>query len=307
MSIESVAASTVTTDALVEAWNAAYAGYFVDVSRDATGLRAHVEAGSIDLGRSVVLRDGGRPIALSLLGARPVDTSDDAVGERGWIGGFGVAPSHRGHGVAGRLIDEQLDVARRSGVAFVDLEVLTQNWARRVYERAGFTVRRRLLVLSGPLDPTTTAGDTPDPPGWLLTSRATEVEASVRGMAAISGCHRAPWGREPTHLGLDADVVVLSTGPGSGTVPQAGDEADGILLLRPLPERVAVLAAAARDDRAAHRLARGLAREYAGTTCRVVNEPEGSPLVAALGAVGMVEELAQHEMRVELSPANAST
>lgn len=80
MSIESVAASTVTTDALVEAWNAAYAGYFVDVSRDAAGLQAHVETGSIDLGRSVVLRDGGRPIALSLLGARSVETSDAAAG-----------------------------------------------------------------------------------------------------------------------------------------------------------------------------------------------------------------------------------
>jgi hypothetical protein len=221
MSIESVAASTVTTDALVEAWNAAYAGSFVDVSRDVPGLRAHVEAGSIDLGTSVVLRDGGRPIALSLLGARPVDTSDAAAGERGWIGGFGVAPSHRG--------------------------------------------------------------------------------------PVLAGGHRAQWGREPAHLGLDADVVALSTGPGSGTVPQAGDEADGILLLHPVPERVAVPAAAARDDRAAHRLARALAREYAGATCRVVNEPEGSPLVAALGAVGVVEELAQHEMRVELSPANAST
>ena len=302
--MESAAASTVTIDVLVEAWNAAYAGYFVDVSRDADGLRGHVEGGSIDLERSVVVFEGGRPVALSLLGVRPLGNAGEA-GERGWIGGFGVAPTHRGRGVAGRLVDEQLDVARRSGVGFVDLEVLTQNWARRVYERAGFTVRRRLLVLSGRLD-TPPTGTWPGEPGWVGTSRATKVEASVRGMAAITGGHQAPWGREPMHLVLDPDLVVLSTGPGSGTVPRAGDEADGILLLRPSPGHVAVLAAAARDDTAAHRLSLALARAYAGATCRVVNEPEGSPLIAALETVGLGEDLAQHEMRVELSPANAS-
>lgn len=306
MSIESVAASTVTTDVLVEAWNAAYAGYFVDVSRDATGLRAHVEAGSIDLLRSVVLLDGGRPVALSLLGARPPGAAEDEPGERGWIGGFGVAATHRGQGVAGRLIDEQLDVARRSGVRSVGLEVLTQNWARRVYERAGFTVRRRLLVLSGRLEATPTP-TRPGDPGWARTSRATDDEACVRGMAAVTGGLRAPWGREPAHLVLDPALVVLSTGTGSGTAPRARDEADGILLLRPSPGCVAVLAAAARDDTAARRLAAALAREYAGATCRLVNEPEGSPLVAALEAVGLGEDLAQHEMRVELSPANGST
>lgn len=59
---------------------------------------------------------------------------------------------------------------------------------------------------------------------------------------------------------------------------------------------VELLGAVAADAPAAQALADELAVEYGGLTCRVVNEPEGSPLVAALAARGLVEVLAQHEM-----------
>ncbi len=161
VSIESRRVSEVAESVLVDAWNAAYDGYFVPMRRTAEDLRAHVRVGSIDLRRSIVWLEDDRPVALSLLGVRPAGTpaaavssdADGAAGSRGWVGGFGVAPSHRGRGLAGPLIEEQLVVARSTGVRHVVLEVLEQNWARRVYERAGFAITRRLLVLTGTLAP----------------------------------------------------------------------------------------------------------------------------------------------------------
>jgi ribosomal protein S18 acetylase RimI-like enzyme len=49
-----------------------------------------------------------------------------------------VLPSHRGRGVGLALLDAVAERARRQGCRKVTLEVLENNPARRLYERAGF-------------------------------------------------------------------------------------------------------------------------------------------------------------------------
>jgi ribosomal protein S18 acetylase RimI-like enzyme len=49
-----------------------------------------------------------------------------------------VAPSHRGRGVGGALLDHVAEAARAAGYCAVTLEVRRDNDARRLYERAGF-------------------------------------------------------------------------------------------------------------------------------------------------------------------------
>lgn len=91
----------------------------------------HVVAGDLDLDSSPVLIDGGELVGFSYLGRR---------GDRGWIGGFGVAPAHRGRGVGREIFAEQMAVIRRLGLARVQLEVLRQNWAKKLYARGGIAL-----------------------------------------------------------------------------------------------------------------------------------------------------------------------
>src|SRR5690606_25575394 len=88
VSIESRRVSEVAESVLVDAWNAAYDGYFVPMRRTAEDLRAHVRVGSIDLRRSIVWLEDDRPVALSLLGVRPSDIPA-AAGSTGADGAAG--------------------------------------------------------------------------------------------------------------------------------------------------------------------------------------------------------------------------
>ncbi|WP_045300498.1 GNAT family N-acetyltransferase [Saccharothrix sp. ST-888] len=57
------------------------------------------------------------------------------------IQGFGVLPAFRGRGIGALLIDAAIDAARTDGIRRMTLRVLGRNTsARRLYERAGFTV-----------------------------------------------------------------------------------------------------------------------------------------------------------------------
>jgi ribosomal protein S18 acetylase RimI-like enzyme len=334
--VRAVPASGLGLDRLVEIWNRAYAGYFVPMSWDLAQLRRHVEIGSIDLERSLVWMDGADPVALSLLGVRGpgfraesehstgwgadhskssaqdlplgcagvraesehstgwgADHSKSSahflpreLGERGWIGGFGIAPSHRGRGLAAGLLREQLAVARESGVHCVQLEVLTQNWAARSYERAGFVTTRRLSVLHGTLaDPWASAAASPAA-RWLA---ATDVPDLALQLRRLHGACPAAWTREPESHLLHLDELRCLT------VEEPGDPS-AALVLRDQAGTLQVVDAAAQDETAARLLVAALVGEHRGRECRVVNEPEGSPLVAAFAAAGLIEVLAQYEM-----------
>jgi ribosomal protein S18 acetylase RimI-like enzyme len=293
----------VPLDVLVEAWNRAYTGYPVDVRRDAAGFAEHVRSTSVDLGRSLVQFDTGLPdgpVALALLGVR-----SGRAGDRGWVAGFGVAPWHRGRGLAVPLAADLLDVAARAGVREVSLEVLTSNTAaRRTYERVGFAARRRLLVLSGRLEePAAARADD----GQLLEPGAVDDAAlawaheRVADLSVLPGGQAQPWGREPRHVGGGRDLVVGFAGPRAaptavviGRVVRPPRASTGATVLT-------VLTASALDATARADGRRCPPRSFAGATCRVANEPERSTLADAFREAGLAEVLDQHEMHVDLS------
>lgn len=268
--MRTMALDTLPLDTLVRVWNGVYADYFVPMTRDADQLRSHLETGSVDASLSRLWFAGEEPVGLSLLGVR---------GERGWVGGFGVIPSHRGAGLATRMIRDQLDVAAAAGLARVGLEVLADNPARHLYERAGFTTTRLLHVLTGTLAP---SGGGKEEAWW------SEASPEVTGQLTSMLPSPAPWGREAAYL--PADPVVL--GAGDPASPSA------LLLLRRTPAGWSLLAGGAATRAAAAAVVGRLATDHEGTDIRVVNEPEGSPLVEAFESVGVRRKLLQHEMSV---------
>jgi GNAT superfamily N-acetyltransferase len=299
MAIVSRRAADVDEGVLVEAWNAAYHGYFVPMRRAAEDLRVHYRVGSIDLDRSIVRAEGDRPVALSLLGVRAGVASGvgsgGACGLRGWVGGFGVAPSHRGRGLAGELLEEQLAVARSSGIARVVLEVLEQNWARRVYERSGFVITRRLLVLTGSLAPPADRRWSTGVATWWATSEdRARLAPALTGIAGGHGAWAMPWGREPLSVLAAANEATLVVGAGSREQP------DALLVVREQPGGWSILAGEARTAEGARAVTAALAERSPGAGVRDVNEPEGSALVEAFAAVGVVAAMAQFEMALDL-------
>lgn len=267
-SMEYVKASRFSVPELTQIWNAGYTGYFVPVEFTEQMVTNWFRCGDIDLDRSLVAMDGQTPAAFSLLGVR---------GDRGWIGGFGVAPAYRGQGLAYRLFAEH---AARFDLRTVQLEVLTENWARKVYEKAGFAVTRRLSILSGKLP----AGS------GAAVQEAAPADVLAHSARLHAACP-AVWQREPDWIrkALPAGARAVYTGPSAAPMGFAVFAATG--------ESLRLLDAIATDEDAAAGLVGALGAVAPGAALSAVNEPEGGPVHRALSAVGCSEARAQYEMR----------
>lgn len=268
--VQILPASEYSLEDLAALWNQAYAGYFVPLEYTAARLQRHLTAGDIALEHSVVLSDRGGPVALSLLGVR---------GDRGWIGGFGVAPAHRGRGVATALMLAHTEVIGRLALRTVQLEVMVQNWARRVYEHAGFTITRRLSVFAGPV------ADIPAP-------RICQVPVEV-ALAALAEAPResAPcWQREAASLAATPRAALRAF-----LLRDSASET-GVLLCEPSAGSPLRILDVAGSERAVASLLAHATRVLAAREILLVNEPETTAAHRLLSRVGCPEVNAQWEM-----------
>jgi len=200
-----VPADRLTLAQLADLMTRAYEGYVVPVSLDEKTFQYIVEAWDIDLARSRVAVDAG----ICNLGVR---------GDRGWIGGLGVVPGARRHGLGRVLMESVLEVAP----PVVTLEVIEQNEAAiRLYESLGFEQTRILEVWSLPEAP-------------LVEARTAEP-APLRQ-------RDLPWQRDDASLPADYERIEVDGGAmllrgGSVLQLDAADEDAAVALLsrgRPL-------------------------------------------------------------------------
>jgi ribosomal protein S18 acetylase RimI-like enzyme len=263
-------------DALAAAFLRVYEDYVVPVQTTPEWLQNHIAAN--DVGREdspLWLDEEGRGAALGLMGIR---------GERGWIGGFGVAVTHRGQGLSRALARNMLERAARRGLRQVQLEVITGNaLAIRTYLGAGFATRRDLLVYVRP-------ADAPAPRGDANSVRDAGADAVLGAAIEARGADVLPgmcWQREPASLLRRGGLEALALGtPGQGAFL--------LYAAAPVGVRVAALHADSDDEVAALLVA--LAARRPGLPFSLLNEPADSRYRAALEALGFVERLRQHEM-----------
>lgn len=270
-----VSAAAVSLEAFAAAFTSAFAGYPVPVAVDAVWLSRRARYEQHDLLNSLVAFEGAEAVGTAILGVR---------GERGWVAGFGVVPRWRGRGLACRLMSELVGRARASGLRRLSLEVLQGNTAAvRLYERAGMSHTRDLLILERPAD---WAGPAAGRAGALTEAPAEEL------LEHFTRLHTEPaaWQREPVGL-LTAKLRGLYLGPRSR--PRA------CAILKYTEEGEALLSDLGAADA---RQARALCAALGGLSglLKLQNEPERSPFVAPLLEHGFAEVLRQHEMSMEL-------
>jgi RimJ/RimL family protein N-acetyltransferase len=256
---------------LAAAFNTVYTDYVVPFVMSEAAARQHVASYAIAPERSILWRDpSGAVVGLAALGVR---------GERGWVGGFGIAPDWRGRGLSGPLLARLLELARAGGLRRVQLEVITSNArAIRTYERAGFRRTRDLLFL------TRDEGAAPAADQGLLREVEPQALLAAPPFAPVDPC----WQREAASLAHQPDLRGLVLGAGAAARAYA---------VVSLGATAATIGAIAGESEAALiALVAALPAHLPGRSLRLANEPEESPLSALLLRDGWRELLRQHEM-----------
>lgn len=256
------------------AFNLIYEGYLMQVTVDEGWMTAHLCQNDIDMDHSPLLLDVERDavVGLAILGVR---------GDRGWVGGFGVAPNYRGRGLSHELIGQTIACARDTGVGALVLEVLQPNAAAiRTYTRAGFVRTRALLIYERA--PSLSAS----PSAETLRARTPAELLATRGQF---NAPRPAWQRAPESLNRIARLEGVSL-----------DDDSAWAIVKSDSGRLRIYDIAAGDSDASMRLLQGIADAYPDSAMVIVNEPEGSPVIPALVASGWTEAIHQWEMTLRV-------
>jgi ribosomal protein S18 acetylase RimI-like enzyme len=277
-----VPAATVARPEVVVAFNAAYSGYEFPTHLDEAAFAFMVEYVDIDLARSVLAYEHDRNAAMAMLALR---------GRRAWIGGMGVVPECRGRGYGAEVMRAVIANARAAGARAVDLEVLVGNRpAIRIYEALGFLPTRRLVVWR--VDPA------PGPPAAAHPAIVPLDSGAALDVIDHWVTDAPPWQRAPE------SIAHLAQKPEALGFMREGAIA-GAVVFRAVPERVSILALAARPSspapaEALEALVAGVRGRQPGAPVRLLNLVEGDPAEAVFERAGATAEARQIEMRLGL-------
>lgn len=266
-------AAELTLGELAELFTRAYEGYAVPMHVDAGAMAFMEETFDLWPVRSHVAWRDGRPTGVAMLGIR---------GDRGWVGGMGVVPEARRHGVGEQLMRALIESARAAGVRRLGLEVLESNdGARLLYEKLGFARWRRLEVLTWDGMPSERAGN---------ASACAPREARARITAARRSSE--PWQRADETL----DRLDVST-PALRALGTPGGDA----VYRITEGRASVLQLHATSATSAGVLLDTIRTRDGVKTVRYLNVPDDDLAAVALRARGAECSVAQFEMALDLA------
>lgn len=250
------------------ALNRVFERYLVPITFSSEQLHLHMSYNDVDAAASPIwYDDDGNVLAAALLAIR---------GKRGWIGGFGVAPEHRGRGYASELLETLEHTARDRGLTSIQLEVLADNLpAIQAYRKAGFEIARTLrsferLVENGS-----------KPRGFV----AAPPDEFIDVPDAAVPC----WQRERATLRNGA----VSTG--------VTDTRSTYALFRFNAHAAQVLKLNAGDAGTLDSLAYAIASDRPFQSILVLNEPDESPIASYAKTAHWNEPFTQYEMKLALA------
>lgn len=249
------------------ALNRVFERYLVPITFSSEQLHLHMTYNDVDASASPIWYDDeGNVLAAALLAVR---------GRRGWIGGFGVAPEHRGRGYAALLLETLERTARARGLESIQLEVLADNLpAIGAYRSAGYEITRTLQSFERLID------QARRPRGFVVVPADDLVDIPD----AVPAC----WQRERRTLRNGA----VSTGVSDGGANFA--------LFRYNAQAAQVLKAGAQDAPRLDALAHAIAADREFQSVLLLNEPEGSPIAAYAKTAQWNEPFLQYEMQLNL-------
>lgn len=221
----------------------------------------------VDAGASPIWYDeDGSVLAAALLAIR---------GRRGWIGGFGVAPEHRGRGYATQLLHTIEETARERGLRSIQLEVLADNLpAIQAYRGAGFEIVRTLRSFERLVE------NAVKPAGFVFA--APEEFIDVPEPAAPC------WQRERATLHNGAVSTAISDARNTYALYRFNAHAAHVL-------KIDVTGAKQLDS-----LARAIAAGREFQSVLILNEPDGSPISDYAKTAHWNEPFLQYEMKLTL-------
>lgn len=251
------------------AWalNRVFERYLVPITFSSEQLHLHMSYNDVDAAASPIwYDDDGNVLAAALLAIR---------GKRGWIGGFGVAPEHRGRGFAVQLLNAIEATARERGVTSIQLEVLADNLpALNVYRNAGFRVTRTLRSFEKIVEESKKPRDF--------------VTAAAQDFIDLPDTAAPCWQRERRTLRSGAVSTAAADGNGNYALFRYNAAAAQVL-------KVAALDAGRLDD-----LAHAIAAGRVFQSVMLLNEPDESPIAGYARTAHWNEPFVQYEMLLRL-------
>ena len=248
--------------------NRIFEEYLLPLEFSQVQMEVHLEANQIDRSLSPIwYADDGTLLAAGTLAVRE---------ERGWIGGFGVAPPHRRRGIAGALLESIVQGARLRALRSIALEVLVDNTgAIRTYERGGFSVRRTLE--SSRLRPTRHSA---------ASGRLISVAPLLERRDPVAPC----WQRE---------TVSLRSQPAICGVALAED---AFAIFRHNRNEAQILKIEAQCSDHVAALASSIAEAFELEAVSLFNEPAESAIAGYVRELGWERTFEQYEMAATLVP-----
>lgn len=123
----------------------AFEGYAVTVALDGPTLEAKARAEAIDLSASAVVEVEGELAGIALVSRR---------GRAARVAAMGIVGPLRARGLGARVLEQVIAGCRARGDRTLSLEVIEENVAAvRLYRKAGFEARRRLVGWARPAQP----------------------------------------------------------------------------------------------------------------------------------------------------------
>ncbi|MGX7025246.1 GNAT family N-acetyltransferase [Vagococcus hydrophili] len=137
----------VSAEERTQVWNESFSGYQTSMNMTEEQLDNRLKHLQLCEDSSFIIYEDNKPAGITLYGDKIINNQKIA-----WVGGLAVHPDFRKNGIGVSLLNQVEEIAKKSDVETITLEVITENMgALKLYEKNGYEAKRKVSVLEGEL------------------------------------------------------------------------------------------------------------------------------------------------------------